>query len=1268
MRSNGASSGRRLLLGVIALAVTASLLAGAPAPASADGAGEKPRLAQLAPGVSARLEGPLAELFAQATRIRASDATLTASSLAEGSKRLADTMAARTLRISAAGIVQVDVAIAGAGPDAEALAALGVLVERHRPDLGRAQYQAPGTALGALARLPGVSFVRLPTYARTTTGSTLSEGDAALRADVVRSNWELTGAGVRIGVISNGVRGLAESQASGDAPVLADQRAFDAAGLEAGSEGTAMIEIVHDLAPDAVISFANAATDLEMIEAVNYLAARNDIVVDDLGFVFPDDQQSAVSVNTAAALSNAAWPIRAYITAVGNYARRHYAGRFEAGPDGRTLGLESAGVVHRFGAAAGTTDAGGQGPASFNEIFLDTGDSTFLVLFWDDPWGESTNDYDLYLLDSQNERVAVSGDGQGVTSDLPRERLTFTNEGPPGAFRIVVQNFQDEAAARQLELFAFFSPVLPGEATALNFNSAASSMLAQSDAGGGVISVGAIYQGEPGLDEIQPPSSRGPTNNGAMKPDLTAVDGVSVTGHGGFDSTFFGTSAAAPHAAAVAALLLEARPSLLAASGGNPIAARAVLRALLTESAVDLGEAGADNTYGAGRLDAVLAVEQALSRVVSVSSDGDAGPGSFRAAIEAANDIASIEGDGDGGAGFAILFDSALQIALASPLLALRADDATIDGAGSVIDGSALVEEGVDGLAVQGARALIGDLGLSNFSGSGLHLDGAAGATLMGVRVEGNGTGLLIDNGATDVTVGPGEVRGVVAAGNAGDGVVIAGEETGGVVVRNSLIGVDEGGVARGNGGAGVRIAAGAAGNTIGAGLADTPGLTASQVGEVVHTIQGTVTVNGLAAPAGTVVEAFLDGAAAGATVVGLVEAIGGAGFVLTILGPGETVTFEVDGVVVDSVVDFEPGAVTIVALAVSSAAAPVADLRQLPGGNVIAFNAGNGIRVEGATSLRNTFRGNAIHSNGALAIDLVSAGDPASGVTPNDTADLDEGPNGLLNRPSIDRVSFEGDVATVEGATEPGTTVDLYAVVDPAGIANGAAGSGGAGGAVRLLATTVVTGSRFTISDLAVGDATALTALATDGSGNTSEFAQNVEIDAAPLISAVSPASGASGGGTLIRLEGTGFAAGARVFFNGADAVVVSAEATALEVRTPPGAVGPASVTVVNPQGRSFTLEGAFRYVTARVLTLQPGWNNVSWAGAPTPVTAAINALAGRVDRVFAWDPERQVYDSFIVAAPSFLNTLSMLQRGQALWLFVTGEEPVRWEQPLVL
>src|SRR5262249_54432367 len=43
-----------------------------------------------------------------------------------------------------------------------------------------------------------------------------------------------------------------------------------------------------------------------------------------------------------------------------------------------------------------------------------------------------------------------------------------------------------------------------------------------------------------------------------QKPDITAADGVSVSGAGGFSSPFFGTSAAAPHAGAIAALVKSA--------------------------------------------------------------------------------------------------------------------------------------------------------------------------------------------------------------------------------------------------------------------------------------------------------------------------------------------------------------------------------------------------------------------------------------------------------------------------------------------------------------------------------------------------------------------------------------------------------------------------------------------------------------------------------------------------------------------------------------
>ena len=99
------------------------------------------------------------------------------------------------------------------------------------------------------------------------------------------------------------------------------------------------------------------------------------------------------------------------------------------------------------------------------------------------------------------------------------------------------------------------------------------------------------------------PRSRGPSRIDfpslqiRQKPDLAGIDGVSVTGTGGFPGTFFGTSAAAPHVAGIAALLKQTRPS----------ASPAKLRQALENGAVDLGAAGPDNVFGRGRVDAIAA-------------------------------------------------------------------------------------------------------------------------------------------------------------------------------------------------------------------------------------------------------------------------------------------------------------------------------------------------------------------------------------------------------------------------------------------------------------------------------------------------------------------------------------------------------------------------------------------------------------------------------------------------------------------------------------
>jgi hypothetical protein len=92
-----------------------------------------------------------------------------------------------------------------------------------------------------------------------------------------------------------------------------------------------------------------------------------------------------------------------------------------------------------------------------------------------------------------------------------------------------------------------------------------------------------------------------------------------------------------------------------------------------------------------------------------------------------------------------------------------------------------------------------------------------------------------------------------------------------------------------------------------------------------------------------------------------------------------------------------------------------------------------------------------------------------------------------------------------------------------------------------------------------------------------------------APILTTVSPTSGASAGGTSVTITGENFASGATVIFGGTAATsVVVASATRIAANTPPHVEGSVNVVVTNPDGQSATLAGAFAFVApaAPILT----------------------------------------------------------------------------------
>ena len=143
------------------------------------------------------------------------------SAISAGSGMLPDDLRAavdaRLLRLDDRGTVQVYVQpVASTDEALRAVGAVGGIVERSGSEARLVQARVPINGLKALSADSSVQLVRLPDYGFKEAGSVTTQGDSILKANLARASFGVDGTGVRVGVISDGVTGIATSQASGD--------------------------------------------------------------------------------------------------------------------------------------------------------------------------------------------------------------------------------------------------------------------------------------------------------------------------------------------------------------------------------------------------------------------------------------------------------------------------------------------------------------------------------------------------------------------------------------------------------------------------------------------------------------------------------------------------------------------------------------------------------------------------------------------------------------------------------------------------------------------------------------------------------------------------------------------------------------------------------------------------------------------------------------------------------------------------------------------
>ena len=487
----------------------------------------------------------------------------------------------------------------------------------------------PPSQLGAASERPGVLHVNTvvpvlppqPTSANDFNPAVISQGVGIHGADA----WHgvgFRGENVKVGVIDSGFEGFARLQGTELPRNVVARCYFTTARAPSsllsdcevnGSHGTTVAETLSDVAPNVTLYIANPLTTGDFRSASDWMTGQGVTVINLSGSWTPRNPGDGTSPFSNAPLKTVDRAVAGgavFITSGGNAGRRVWYGIF-ADPDGDRW--------HNF-----------NDQVEANQFTVTESKKVSAFVRWDGDWGREDCDLDLALVrvdTSTPTLIAIAEDFQdGSVNRYPAEYVAANV--PPGVYSLSLWNAQCAAMPAWIQLFLWGTEGGPEE---LLYHSPGRHIAEPAEGRNpGMMAVGATHWWD--TQQVADYSSRGPTIDGRVKPDITGVTctptltSPPVTLPDG--STLYptcGTSHASPHVAGLAALVKQRftnyRPNSIAH--------------YLKQNAAERGSAGADNTWGYGLAGLPDPPQQGGSLVMATLTR----PSNVRAVSQAAGEL-----------------------------------------------------------------------------------------------------------------------------------------------------------------------------------------------------------------------------------------------------------------------------------------------------------------------------------------------------------------------------------------------------------------------------------------------------------------------------------------------------------------------------------------------------------------------------------------------------------------------------------------------------